>query len=101
MSTISVIVEQTGEMRSGAFGAMHSSNQILATPMDARKIKDSLSTFSTEIGTILQGVQAKGDFHLSEVELKVELSAEGGVTLIGTAKAGIAGAITLKFSRAT
>ncbi len=101
MSTIPVIVEQTGEVRSGNFGALQSSNRILTTPMDTGKIKDSLSTFSSEISTMLQGVQTNGDFHLSEVELKAELSAEGGVTLIGTAKAGMAGAITLKFSRVT
>ncbi len=101
MSTIPVIVEQTGEVRSGNFGALQSSNRILTTPMDTGKIKDSLSTFSSEISTMLQGVQTNGDFHLSEVELKAELSAEGGVTLIGTTKAGMAGAITLKFSRVT
>ena len=101
MSTIPVIVEQTGEVRSGNFGALQSSNRILTTPMDTGTIKNSLSTFSSEIGSILQDVQTNGDFQLSEVELKVELSAEGGVTLIGTAKAGITGAITLKFFRGT
>jgi hypothetical protein len=38
-----------------------------------------------------------GDYELHEVKLQVEISAKGGVNLVGTAEAGGKGAITLTF----
>ncbi len=48
----------------------------------------------------LQDIKKVGDFTLEEVTLGVEVSAEGGVSFIGSAKAGGKGAITLKFVKA-
>ena len=47
---------------------------------------------------MMQDVKKVGDFGLTQVQLTVELNAEGGVALIGSAKAGIRGGIILTFS---
>ncbi len=47
----------------------------------------------------LSGIQQVGQFELHEVEVGVEVSAEGGVQFIGTAKVSGSGTIKLKFKK--
>jgi hypothetical protein len=49
------------------------------------------------LSAILADLAAVGGFELSEVQLGVELTAEGGVHLIGNLSAGAKGAIQLTF----
>jgi hypothetical protein len=39
-----------------------------------------------------------GQFKLKEITMQVEISASGGISIIGTASIGGKGAITLKFA---
>ena len=65
--------------------------------LDAAKLKESLGKLTGQISELFQEIQRVGDFQLASVEVSVEITAEGGVALIGQLKAGAKGAITLKF----
>jgi len=96
MKEISVIVEEEekseGHLRSGK-----KESKVRAKNINAEKLKDSMSELAGQISEIMNDIKSVGDFKLQQVQLAVEISAEGGVSLIGTAKAGAKGAITLTF----
>ena len=64
-------------------------------PVD--QLQRSLKDLTGTLATILADLRAVGDFELSEVHVGVELTAEGGVNLIGNLSAGAKGAIELTF----
>lgn len=63
----------------------------------AETLKRNLSETSGAVLEALQSLQAVGEYRLKKVVLQVEISAEGGVSFVGTAKAGAKGAVTLEF----
>jgi hypothetical protein len=65
--------------------------------VDTDKLAASLKELTGEIGRLFSDIKAVGDFTLSQVEIGLEISAEGGFNLIGSAKAGGKGAIKLSF----
>ena len=66
-------------------------------PVDTDKLAASLKELTGEIGRLFYDIKAVGDFRLTQVEIGLEISAEGGFNLIGSAKAGGKGAIKLSF----
>ena len=50
------------------------------------------------LSAVFADLKQVGGFEVKEVQVSVEVSAEGGVSLLGTAKASAGGAITLTFS---
>ena len=60
-------------------------------------VQESLAELSGRLSTLLADLKAVGGFQLSEVRVGVELTAEGGVNLIGNLTAGAKGAIELTF----
>jgi hypothetical protein len=69
---------------------------LAAIPVDA--LRKNLSGVSQAVLQVLADIRKVGDFRLKEVELQVEVTAEGGVQFIGTAKLGGKGASTLTFA---
>lgn len=69
--------------------------------LDAAKLRESLGALSGQIASVLQDIKKVGDYQLTAVEVSVEVTAEGGVALIGSLKAGAKGAIKLRFERPT
>jgi len=67
-------------------------------PLDADQLAASLRDLTGELGKIFTDIKRVGGFELNEVQLGLEISAEGGFNLIGSAKAGGKGAITLTFA---
>ncbi len=65
--------------------------------IDADTLRQSVSNLTGQLGTLFEDIKNVGDFKLKQVDVKLEISAEGGVALIGTAKAGATGAINLTF----
>ena len=63
------------------------------------KLRENLAKVSNALMQVLMDIKSVGDFELSEVEVKVEISAEGGVQFIGSSKIVGKGAIGLKFTR--
>ncbi len=96
MPTIPVIVERATEPQSGTLGVLTSSTRI--KEIDADTLRQSFSKLSEQLSTLLHDIKQVGQFKLTEVQLQVEVTAEGGVALIGVAKAGVSGAITLTFT---
>ena len=59
-------------------------------------MKDSVTALTSQLADVFADLKKVGEFNLSEVTVSVEVSAEGGLILIG--KAGISGGISLKFT---
>jgi len=98
MDTISVRVESEPEeapydtilgLRPGIGGVRE---------IEVGKLRESFSHLAQQISKILQDIRTVGAYRLKEVEIDVEVSSEGGVHLVGSLKAGVKGAIKLKFS---
>jgi len=63
-----------------------------------QQLKENLSKVCQGVAETLSEIKRVGDFKLKEVTIQVEVTAEGGIELIGTAKMGGKGAITLTFA---
>lgn len=63
-------------------------------------LKDHITSFVGSVNSLLSGIPAKeGTFKLNEIELTVEINAEGSIQLIGGIKTGASGGITLRLKR--
>ncbi len=99
MSTIPILFEQQAQQsESDTLGVLTPDPGTMIKEVDADTIKSSLSELSGKLSDIFQDIKTVGDFKLKEVSLSVQISAEGGVSLVGIAKAKAAGTISLKFS---
>jgi hypothetical protein len=67
-------------------------------PFDTAELVASLRGLSDQLGDLFGGLRAVAGYELQEVQVGLEISAEGGFNLIGSAKAGGKGAITLTFA---
>ena len=85
-----------GDSDGGALAGLGGESRL--TEMDTQVLRKALADFSGEIGEALRDIRAVGEFRLKEVQISVEISAEGGISLIGSAKAGAKGAVNLTFS---
>lgn len=65
-------------------------------PIDV--LKENLHSISEEMANVLGEIKHVGQFKLKEITMQVEISASGGISIIGTASIGGKGAITLKFA---
>ncbi|MEH2182373.1 Pepco domain-containing protein [Nostoc sp.] len=75
-----------------------------AVKVSAQKLEQNMTHFLKVVGSLFsqaeQQAKVNSRMQLDEIELSVEISAEGEVKLIGSgAKAGSKGAIKLKFKR--
>lgn len=69
-----------------------------AVDVDVEKLKENLSQLVNRLGTVIATAEAAaGGLALTEVEVGIEITAEGGVVLIGTV--GAKASMTLKFQR--
>jgi hypothetical protein len=60
-------------------------------------IQRGITQLSEQIAGLVQQVKQTSGIHLKQIQVQVGITAEGGVALIGLAKAGVSGAITLTF----
>ena len=82
----------------GIIGWFSQDAELAFTEIPVDRLKDNLGSIASSLGTLLDDIRRVGRFNLREVTVQVEVSADGGVHLIGTANLGGKGAITLKFS---
>ncbi|MDX2212201.1 MAG: hypothetical protein SFY66_02820 [Oculatellaceae cyanobacterium bins.114] len=73
-------------------------------PVPVEKLEQGVADFLETMGRVLKQAQAKaqeiGGMELDEIELSVEVNAEGQLSLLGSGtKFGGSGALTLKFKR--
>lgn len=103
METIPFIVSLTanGEIADdemGIFGHNGSAAKVGEALIPVEKLKTNLEQVSRSVLSVIKDIKEVGQYKLKEVTLQVEVSASGGVSLIGTANVGGKGAITLKFA---
>ncbi|MEO0455854.1 MAG: hypothetical protein AAF152_04625 [Cyanobacteria bacterium P01_A01_bin.114] len=99
MENIPFLVTQPDEEVDGDVkGIFSSDGDIVVRDIPVEKLRENLNNVCQGMAEALRDIKKVGDFKLKEVEIQVEVSAEGGVELIGTAKLGGKGAITLTFS---
>ena len=65
--------------------------------VDVDQLRANLKQVCDGMVEVLRDIRAVGELKLKSVQIGIEISAEGGVTLIGTATVGGKGAITLTF----
>ncbi|MEL6137074.1 MAG: hypothetical protein AAFR42_06655 [Cyanobacteria bacterium J06628_6] len=69
-------------------------------PLDAQALKTQMQGMLAIVNDLFDQAQPSDGLQLSEVELSVEINAEGQVSLVGNGgKLGNTGGITLKFTR--
>lgn len=63
-------------------------------------LQTNLSTFISKISLSFEKIKSTiPNYVLDEITVNVEISATGGISLIGSVETGAAGGITLKFKR--
>ena len=87
---------ETGEM--GLFSAFGPGAEIGLQQIPVDRLKANLIGVTESLLKALKDIKQVGKYKLKEVEIEVEVSADGGVSLIGTASLGGKGAIKLTFS---
>lgn len=65
--------------------------------LSTEALSESLQNIHGSLNELFGSIKAVGDFELQEVKLTLDITAEGGFALIGSAKAGMKGGITLAF----
>jgi hypothetical protein len=68
-------------------------------PLD--RLQAQLDALSASVGQMLDSAstQDEGSIRLTQISIQVEVTASGGINLIGTATVGATSAMTLTFSR--
>lgn len=67
-------------------------------PVDT--LQKNLAEFIDRLGTSLECVQSRiSNYDLDEIEINIEVSATGSISLVGSVEAGATGGITLRFKR--
>jgi hypothetical protein len=67
-------------------------------PFDTAELAASLRAVSGQLGELFTGLREVAGYELRQVQVGLEISAEGGFNLIGSAKAGGKAAMTLTFA---
>ena len=97
---ISVVVEQVEESEPQTLGLGDEIEKQIVKIKDipADALRKSLTGLTSQLETLFQDIKSVGGFRLTQVQVSLEINAQGGVALIGTAKAGASGAISLTFT---
>ena len=98
METIPFLVALPEEDEREVKGIFSGDADIVVRDLPTEKLRENLKKVCQGVATMLNDVKQVGGFRLKEVTIQVEVSAEGGVELVGTAKLGGKGAITSTFS---
>jgi hypothetical protein len=97
MTTIPVLVDDTSTSPSGTLGGAVLNPKPVLKEFDTETIQQGITQLSEQIAGLVQQAKQTSGIHLKQIQVQVGITAEGGVALIGLAKAGVSGAITLTF----
>lgn len=97
MATIPIVVEVGDEIRPGTPGL---AERVATTVKDigTAKLRKSFTGLVENLSAAFADIKEVGGFDLKEVQVSVEVGADGGVSLLRTVKASTGGAIGLAFS---
>jgi hypothetical protein len=79
-------------------GIFSTETDIVVRDLPTERLRENLNKVCEGVASMVSDVKKIGSFQLKQVTIQVEVTAEGGIELIGTAKLGGKGAITLTFS---
>ncbi|MBD2093006.1 hypothetical protein H6F67_24470 [Microcoleus sp. FACHB-1515] len=79
-------------------GIFSTETEIVVRDLPTDRLRENLNRVCQGVASMLDDVRKVGNFKLKEVTIQVEVTAEGGIELVGTAKLGGKGAITLTFA---
>jgi hypothetical protein len=101
--SLSIVVapERTPEEEAkGLFGGRGSEPPIVKK-IPVEQLRDQFNALSQDVAKLMDDPPASeaGDLHLTELAVQIEITASGGINLIGTASVGATAAMTLTFSR--
>ena len=99
MRTIPIVVSEHEESSEETKGFFTPDADTIIDHISVETLSENLNSVCGGVCEALDNLKAVGDFSLKEVSIQVEVSAQGGVSLIGTANVGGKGAITLKFEK--
>jgi hypothetical protein len=83
----------------GVIARSPSADTVLAD-VDLQTLAANLAELRAQVGQLFADAEGDPGFQLKQVTAGIEINAEGGVSLIGSLKAGAKAAITLTFERA-
>jgi hypothetical protein len=95
---IVLLPKKDEENEMALFGLLRSDADIGLKQIPIDTLKQNLGNITSSMLNVLEDIKQVGKFRLKEVTLHVEVSANGGISLIGTANLGGKGAISLKFT---
>lgn len=94
--TISIIGKDSCELEPKGKAETHFSYRNL--PINT--LQANLTDFITRLGTSFENIKTEmSNYALDEIEINVEVSASGGISLVGSIEAGATGGIMLRFKR--
>jgi len=79
-------------------GIFSTDTDIVVRDLPTDRLRENLNRVCQGVASMLDDVKQISNFKLKEVTIQVEVTAEGGIELVGTAKLGGKGAITLTFA---
>jgi hypothetical protein len=104
--TVEVEGRRSGTDRGGGFGApetVETTRMVTRrkrVSLDAQALKTQMESMLAIVNDLFSQADASTGLHLDEVELSVEISAEGQLSIVGNGgKLGNTGGIKLKFTR--
>ncbi len=101
MKDLPIWVTEVATKNEGTKGFFSTSTEAVLKRVSLETLRASLGDTCQSVVTLLEGIRDDlgevGGFKLKQVAVQVEINAEGGVELVGTAKVGAKGAFTLTF----
>ena len=100
--TISVLVADIPEVDADQKGLFPRSKELVVKEIPVTQLKQQLESLRSDLAALVPPAEEEegaSELRLSELSVQVEITASGGVHLIGTAEVGATASLTLKFSR--
>ncbi len=95
--TIRILVAPTAEVVSK--GLAQRGVEAVVEQIDLKVLQQNLNQLTQDVNALFANPPTGDGFNLKQVAVGAEISASGGVTLIGTLNVGAKAAITLTFER--
>ncbi len=74
--------------------------RLVSRELPIETFQANLTVFIERLGVSLKNIQSGiSNYALDEIEINIEVSASGSISLIGSVETGATGGITLKFKR--
>lgn len=78
----------------------NSGTRLICRDLPIDTLQKNLTEFIGRLGTSLENIQSGiSNYDLDEIEINIEVSATGSISLVGAIEAGATGGITLRFKR--